>query len=428
MAAKRPKKPSSKKAKAEAAILSAEEIQKRLQAKKDEKASFGSLPKAERLAIVKKRIADDGRAVVLCADEAELPYHIRRPFGIASLDIGLAGGLPAGTFIVIWGKPGSCKNFLVNMMLRNIQRHYADEAAVNYSSFGYQFDKPWAIRHELYVPMTPTEIEAMAYSRGGMTPEERERCSRRVGFFDLTYPNLESEDVAASPAESLLDGVVDAIRSGEYQAVIIDEANVQSTREDLERSMSDEPKVAGLARLMTQFMGRMLAALAHPGPDGKPNRTTVVAILESRDLINATMPGMARQSGGEAKNHIKVFDINLSSGEPITQGGTTVGKQIKWRITKGKMGTHEGASGLLDFYFAAGDDDPGGIDTVKDLATVLVQQGVIRAAGTWYSDPDGNRIGQGFDSVRSWILAEPGRAEALYDAALLKAGYRVVLE
>jgi RecA/RadA recombinase len=426
MPPKRAKKPTSKKAKAEAQLLSAEELAQKIEERKAVNASYASLPKAERMAIVRQRISADGRAVVVTAEDADLPYHIRRPFGIASLDIGCAGGPPAGTFVVVWGKPGAGKNFIINMLLRNIQKNFGDEAAINFSSFGYQFDKPWAIKHGLHVPMTEAEIAAAAYNKGGLTAEEEALFRKRVGFFDLTYPNLMTEGVIDSPAESMLQGCLDQIASGEYQAVVIDEANVASTREDLARTMSDEPKTAGLARMMTQFMGRMLAALARPCADGSSNKTTVIMILESRDLIGGTMPGMTRQSGGEAKNHIKVFDINLSTGEPIMNGQHHVGKQIKYRVTKGKMGAHEGATGILDFYFANA-DDPGGIDTVKDLASELVKQGVIGVAGTWYSAPDGTRIGQGINSVKAWLMAEPGRADEMYDQVLLKAGYRIVV-
>lgn len=426
MAKKPTRKPTTKKGKAEAAILSSAEIAAKLEEEKQARAEFNSLSKSDRLAIIRKRASEFGASIEVVSS-VELPYHIKRPFGIPSLDIGCAGGPGAGTLTVIWGKPGSGKNFIVNMAMRRLQQTYGDDTAILFGSFGYQFDKPWACRHGLAVPLTEAEIAAIRYSKGVLSPEEEAMYRRSVGAFDLIRPNLLQEGVAESPAETMLQGCVEAIKSGEYQMVVIDEGNIPSTREDLARTMSNEPKTAGLARLFTQFMGRMLNALSYPGPDGGPNKTSVVMILESRDLIGGTMPGMSRQSGGEAKNHIKVIDLNLSSGEPITRGSMTVGKQIKWRVTKAKMGTSEGAHGVYDFFFAT-EKEPGGVDVVKDLATLLVQYRVLGVAGTWYSDPQGERIGQGIDAVKRWLLEVPGRYDQMYDQVMTKAGFRATTQ
>lgn len=422
MAKGRAKKPTSKKAKAEAALLTQEELEAKLAAKKKEQEDYRSLPKAERLAIVRKRSAEFG-SIVAPVDTVELPYHTRRPFGIPGLDVGTGGGPSGGTLTVIWGKPGTCKNFVVNSLIKNVQTTFGEEAAILFGSCGYQYDKPWACRHGVAAPLTPTELAAEEYRRGGLSEEERAMYTRRVGALDLIVPNMAREGVSESPAETMLQGCVEHIRSGEYQLVIIDEGNVPSTREDLERTMSDEPKTAGLARLFTQFMGRMLNALSYPAPDGGPNRTSVVLILESRDVIGGSIPGLSRQSGGEAKNHIKVLDINTSAGEPVTRSKEVVGKQIKWRVTKGKMGVSEGAHGVLDFYFAKG-NYPGGFDLVRDLAQQLVAARVIRVAGSWYYYPDDVRIAQGIDHVMDWLQEAPGRYEEMYEKLLVKTGSR----
>jgi hypothetical protein len=382
------------------------------------------MSKPERIAALKAKTRSDGRAIIMSTDEVEMAYFVRRPFDIVDLDIEIGGGLPAGTLNVIWGQAGVGKNFLVNRLIKNIQEDYGDEAAITFASCGYGYDKVWAIQHGVAAPLNPVELEAYENQVGGLTDEQREACTRSIGTFDLVYPNYATEGVADAPVESMLLGLLNVIRSGDYQLVVLDEANVPTTREDLNRDLAESDQVAALPRLIGRFIGRMLAALAEPAPDGGPNRTTVVLILESRDLISITAtPGTQRQSGGQAKNHIKAIDIRLKKGDPISASSKTVGHQIEWKIDKGKIGAHEGGTGRYPFYFADS-ETVGGIDDVHVLANNAVKMGVIGISGSWYSYNGETNVAQGMGSLKAWIR-DSGKFREIYDACLGVAKMKV---
>jgi hypothetical protein len=301
-----------------------------------------------------------------------------------------------------------------------VQADYGDEAAVLFASCGYGYDKIWAIQHGVAAPLNSEELAAYEQQVGGLTDEQRSRCTRSIGTFDIVRPNYDVEGVDDAPTEAVLEGLVASIKSGEYQVVVLDEANIPATREDLARPLSGEDKVASLPRLIGRFIGRMLSALSVPAPDGGPNRTTVVLILESRDLISVTaMPGTQRQSGGQAKNHIKAIDIRLKKDDQITAKSKTIGNQIEWRIDKGKIGSHEGPTGRYPFYFAD-EETVGGIDDVHVLATNAVKMGVVQASGAWYSYAGETNIAQGMGALKQWIT-EHGKYEEIYSGCLAVA-------
>ena len=379
------------------------------------------MTKTERLNALRAKTRSDGRAIIRNTSDVEMPYFTKRRFGIIDLDIEIGGGFSGGTLNVIWGQAGTTKNFMVNRLIKNVQQDYGDEAAVTFASCGYGYDKVWAIQHDVACPLAPDELAAYEQQVGGLTDAQREACTRRVGAFDLVYPNYATEGVSESPTESMLMGLLDTIRSGEYQLVILDEANVPSTRTDLKKALNEEDKVASLPHLLGRFIGRMLAALAEPAPDGGPNKTTVVLILESRDLISITAnPGTQRQSGGQAKNHIKAVDIRLKKGDPIkAKGERLIGNWIEWKIDKAKIGAHEGGTGRYPFYFAD-DESVGGIDDVNVLVATATNMGVITVAGAWHSYNGQVNVAQGKGGMQAWVR-ENNKFEEIYEACLAVA-------
>jgi len=87
--------------------------------------------------------------------------------------------------------------------------------------------------------------------------------------------------------------------------------------------------------------------------------------------------------GAWALKHGKLIDIQLRPGEPIKLRDEKVGKEIKWELTKGKAGTHEGKTGSFRYYF-----NPPEIDLDFDFFTYCAANEILSRAGANYSFED----------------------------------------
>jgi len=321
---------------------------------------------------VQKRMG--GAAVIQPMSEVATPFDTRLPTGILSLDIALKGGLPAGSMVQLFGPDGVGKDYLSNLVIAEVQRKYKNDANIAWMSFGYKPD--------------PSFMELAGVQLSG------------VGNF--MFVDLAAED-SEKPAEVMLDVMLEIVRSQKFQLLVINELGSGETRDNVVKGLGEDAKIATWASLLSNFCRKFYSAMRVPGEEG-PNKTCVVMINPVRANMNAHSAkyNPFTQPGGYALKHAKAVDIHLRSGAFIKKSGKKVGKEVKWKISKGKHGISEGAEGEYVFMFNEG------VDMIIDLANSAKAHNVVFNKGRFYYILDyEDKIEGGIEGVVKVLESSP---------------------
>lgn len=352
--------------------------------------SKGSISEHQRL--VRMLTADINEAaeckVIVSANEAPNPYGLRRPSGIMPLDIDTAGGFPAGDLCYISGPQGSCKSYLAMLHAKLCQRIYNERATIAWAPVDGGFDFERADDIGLAVERPQSMIDQEVYKYGGISPERLAFLKHQIGTFDIVRGNT---------GEQILQSALELIKSGLYHMVIVDSISALLPNADAPRQLVDNNKMAAHATLMTDFMKHYM--MIHNGMYGM-NETTTIFISEVR-ANHAKALASSRQKkymqdytsniGAWSARHAKSIAVELSPGQALTRQinkeKVLVGKQLTWKLIKGRHGTHEGKTGDVSFYFAQqtpkgksatdGGLIPAGVDIIDTVVRSGMKAGVI---------------------------------------------------
>jgi RecA/RadA recombinase len=368
--------------------------------------------------------------VIRRASEAMTSHSLRRPTGIPDLDIALAGGFPEGALSVITGPDGAGKDYILNCLIRELQKNYGENMQVAIFSTEFPYDKDFA-REKCGVRVADTDEEIaekqlsrLQRGQPPLTDEEITELQTQVGNIYLIQGLI---------VDHGLDLVLECLSTGMFQMIAINSLGVFETqaKEDTE-SVSEHAIQSSEAQLLSRFIPKMFMLLNRTTELGGRNETTLIAtnqVRANRDQVRMK-PGvpvpqhMKYQpgSGSRALAHGKAIDLMLHKGPTIVDKAddppTQIGRTINWELTKGKLGTHDGLKGSYEFYYDFGADIP------SSLLSAGVRFGIIEQAGAWYSYEDENAElsfhVQGANAART-PLTKPDVSAAIYQKVIAAA-------
>jgi RecA/RadA recombinase len=355
------------------------------------------------------------RPVIRRASESESSYLLRRPTGITSLDISLAGGFPASAPVLIAGPDGAGKDYLLLRTCAETQRLYGDDFAMAIYLSEFKFDKPFARDMcGLKVAMTPEELDELDSARrnGGLpalTDEDRARYSEQLGHIYI---------IEGVPAEYGFDAIIDCVESNAFQIVAINSVGfMQTLAKENTESYEEFPQQRNEAILLSKFMPDLALTLNKGGANGERNESLVVLIdqVRAKDGPPKKMQGRPPQEREKyrparqiwALKHGIAITLELHKSAKIYDEVEKVylGRTVSWEISKGKLGTHDGLRGDFNFFY------DGGADSVGDLVAVCERFEVFERNHTWYTfeDPAGGFSirTQGKAPMRRAIMEDP---------------------
>ena len=277
------------------------------------------------------------------------------PTGSLALDAALGiGGVPKGRIIEIYGPESSGKTTLALHILAQAQKMGGEVAFVD-------------AEHAL----DPVYAAALGVDTDNM---------------------LVSQPDTGEQALEITDALV---RSGAVDAVVVDSVAALVPKQEIEGEMGDT--FVGLqARLMSQALRKLAGTIA------KTN-CVVIFINQLRMKIGVMYGNPETTTGGNALKFYSSVRLDVRRVESIKEGGNVVGNKTRVKVVKNKV-----APPFREAYFDIMYGE--GISKWGELVDLAVQMDIVQKSGSWFSMGD-ERIGQGKDSVKAFLQANPDIAE-----------------
>ncbi len=366
-----------------------------------------------------------GRALIQRASDYRLPYLTKRlPTGLLTMDTELKGGWPAGGLTQLIGRKNAGKDMLMWLTIRQLQHFLGSKMKVLLAQTELQADRQQARLLGVQISLGDGDIQAMTDARkeNGWPPftaEEVATMKQEVGTI---------HELHAISAEDFYDVVLKAVENNIYHLIVINSiGNILAAAEQENESVHDKT-YGGSSGPNTTFLKKMTNMLTLPDEWGGVRDTCVLGINQVRDNIKD--PNKAYKApGGNSLEHAKLVDMFIESGPQIgsevpvytitPEGPKTMkrfhatGKQVNWKIEKGKAGIHEGGRGSFIYDFRINN-----VDYYTDTLIAGVQNGVISQEGAWLGIPHPTETGkfimraQGKDKFIQ-ALSEDAAAKAL---------------
>ena len=277
------------------------------------------------------------------------------PTGSLALDAALGiGGVPKGRIIEIYGPESSGKTTLALHILAQAQKMGGEVAFV---------DAEHAL-DPVYAAALGVDIDNMLVSQ----PDTGEQA-------------LEITDAL--------------VRSGAVDAVVVDSVAALTPRAEIEGEMGDA--FVGLqARLMSQALRKLAGTI---------NKTNCVVIFinQLRMKIGVMYGNPETTTGGNALKFYSSVRLDVRRVESIKEGGNVVGNKTRVKVVKNKVAPPF-REAFFDIYYGQG------ISKWGELVDLAVEMDIVQKSGSWFSMDD-ERIGQGKDSVKNFLINNPEIAE-----------------
>lgn len=284
--------------------------------------------------------------------------------GSLTLDAALGcGGLPRGRIIEIYGPEASGKTSLALHTVAEVQKGGGVAAYID-------------VEHALdpiYAGNIGVDVDSMLVSQ----PDTGEQ--------------------ALEIAESL-------IRSGAVDVLVIDSVAALVPRAEIEGEMGDS-HMCLQARLMSQALRKLAGVVAK-------SNCVMIFINQLRMKVGVFYGSPEVTTGGNALKYYASVRLDVRRAEVIKNGADMIGSRTKVKVVKNKVAPPF-KQAEFDIYYGKGIDKAG---EVLDLA---VKYELISKCGSWYSYND-ERIGQGRDNAKTYLLANPELFNQIHDTVVEK--------
>ena len=277
--------------------------------------------------------------------------------GSLGLDIALGvGGLPRGRVVEIYGPESSGKTTVTLQVVAEVQRQGGTAAFVD--------------------------------AEHALDPMYAEKIG--VNVDDMLVSQPDTGEQALEIADML-------VRSGAVDVVVIDSVAALTPKAELEGEMGDS-HVGLQARLMSQALRKLTANI-------KRSNTLVIFINQIRMKIGVMFGSPETTTGGNALKFYSSVRLDIRRIGSIKKGDEVIGNETRVKVVKNKVAPPF-KKAEFDILYGSG------ISREGELIDLGVQHGFIEKSGAWYSYA-GDRIGQGKDNVRTFLVEHPEMAREI---------------
>ncbi|NND59631.1 MAG: recombinase RecA [Gammaproteobacteria bacterium] len=296
-------------------------------------------------------------SVMRLGDEGAVPDVEVVSTGSLALDIALGvGGLPRGRVVEIYGPESSGKTTLTLQVIAEMQKVGGTAAFVD-------------AEHAL----DPVYAEKLG-----------------VSVDDLLVSQPDTGEQALEITDML-------VRSGAVDVVVVDSVAALTPKAEIEGEMGDT-HVGLQARLMSQALRKLTANI-------KRSNTLVIFINQIRMKIGVMFGSPETTTGGNALKFYSSVRLDIRRIGAIKKGDEVLGNQTRVKVVKNKVAPPFRKAEFEILYGA-------GISREGELIDMGVEHGMVQKSGAWYS-VDSERIGQGKDNARTYLIENPELAERI---------------
>jgi RecA/RadA recombinase len=369
---------------------------------------------------------------VVLASEAKTPFILRRSTGILSADLALGGGWHAGGTVEVRGEESVGKTYFANLTAGQVQKHYGDASRILVFSTEIRPDKSFARMCSFCIAYSDHEIAEMdeVRQKRGMDPFSPEDIA------DLKHQIGDVVILTADTADTGLEIVLSALRAGLFQLIIIESLGAFLTKMVEEGDVSDR-HYGGPAGVVTTYQNMAYPLFMMDRPDGTMLETTLLGINQARANIGGTKydPNTKGALGAFAWKHACLASLELTRGAQIRPDSKAdpIGRLVRFHLTKGKAGTHDGKHGKYDFYHFPKVEPVfwrdhettwfGGASIYDDMVQVACDMGIVEQSGAWIKFA-GEQF-QGKENFGNFVADHPEAQELIREQALERAGILV---
>jgi recombination protein RecA len=306
-----------------------------------------------------------GKGSVMRLGDAPAIWDVEAvPSGSLGLDIALGvGGLPRGRVIEIYGPESSGKTTMTLAVVAEVQKRGGTAAFVD--------------------------------AEHALDPSYAEKLG--VNIKDLLVSQPDTGEQALEITDML-------VRSGAVDVVVIDSVAALTPRAEIEGEMG-ELQVGLHARLMSQALRKLTGNI-------KRSNTIVIFINQIRMKIGVMFGSPETTTGGNALKFYASVRLDIRRIGAIKNGEEVVGNQTRVKVVKNKVAPPFRET---EFEIMYGQ----GISHEGELIEIGSNNGIIEKSGAWYSYK-GERIGQGKDNTRNFLIAHPEMAAEIEEAIRAK--------
>ena len=295
--------------------------------------------------------------------------------GSLGLDVALGiGGLPKGRVVEMYGPEASGKTTLTLQVVAEVQKQGGTAAFVD-------------AEHALdptYAGQLGVKVDELLVSQ----PDTGEQA-------------LEITDML--------------VRSGAIDVVVIDSVAALTPKAEIEGEMGDR-HVGLQARLMSQALRKLTANI-------KRSNCMVVFINQIRMKIGVMFGSPETTTGGNSLKFYASVRLDIRRIGSIKKGDEIIGNETRVKVVKNKVAPPFRKAEFEILYGL-------GISREGELIDLGVEQNIVEKSGSWYSY-QGDRIGQGKDNVRTYLIENPeiaNQIDAQLRAKLLPGPVEVPLD
>ncbi len=280
------------------------------------------------------------------------------PTGSLGLDVALGiGGLPKGRIIEIYGPESSGKTTLAIHAIAQAQKKGGLAAIIDAE---HAFDKAYA---------------------------------EKLGVDTQNLLISQPDD-----GEQALDIAEHLIRSGALDIVVVDSVAALVPKAELEGEMG-ESKMGLQARLMSQAMRKLTGSISKTG-------CCCIFINQLREKIGVMFGNPETTTGGNALKFYASIRLDIRRIAQVKdKDGNIIANRAKVKVVKNKLAPPF-RTAEFDIIYGLG------ISKTGEIVDIGVEQNVIQKSGSWFSY-DGNKLGQGRESVMDLLNDNPGLADEI---------------